>query len=65
MTATDAEFETGTAAAENDTSIDRELIPVLLVAGFLLLLIPEPVTSALGIALVTVGGGLWVRDMIR
>lgn len=65
MTASGAKFETGTATAENDTFIAQELIPVLLVAGFVLLLIPEPVTSALGIALVTIGGGLWVRDMIR
>ena len=63
MTASDAAFETETS--QNDTFIDQELIPILLVAGFVLLLIPEPVTSGLGVALVTIGGGLWVRDMVR
>lgn len=61
MTASEAGFETAT---ETDSFVDRELIQVLLVAGFVLLLFPEPVTSALGIVLVTVGGGLWVRDLL-
>lgn len=63
MSTTDAEFEA--EATESDSFLDQELVPMLLVAGFVLLLFPEPVTSALGVVLVTVGGGLWVRDLLR
>lgn len=63
MTASDAAFEGETI--EDDSFLDQELVPILLVAGFVLLLFPEPVTSVLGVVLVTVGGGLWVRDLLR
>ncbi|MFC7081492.1 hypothetical protein [Halorussus caseinilyticus] len=45
--------------------LHEELIPALLLVGVLLFLVPEPVTSTLGIVLVSLGVGLWVWDLLR
>ncbi|USZ69376.1 hypothetical protein NGM10_06480 [Halorussus salilacus] len=63
MTASKAGLETD--ATENDSFPRQELISALMVVGFVLLFFPEPVTSVLGVVLVTLGGGLWVRDLLR
>ena len=49
---------------ENESFLDAELIPSILIAGVLLFLFPEPATSALGIVLVGIGVVLWLRDVI-
>jgi hypothetical protein len=49
---------------ETDRFLDEELIPILVVGGFVLVLFPEPVTSALGLVLVATGVGLWLRDLL-
>lgn len=43
---------------------DESLIVLLLVGGVLLLLLPEPVTSALGVLLIAVGVLAWLVDAI-
>lgn len=56
-----------------DTAVDRDdggswwdegLITLLLVAGVVLFLFPEPATSALGIVLLAVGVIAWVVDAL-
>ncbi|MFC4448888.1 hypothetical protein [Halorussus aquaticus] len=44
---------------ESDEFLHEELVPALLV-GVLLFLVPEPVTSTLGVVL---GVGLWAWDL--
>ena len=55
---------TARAPDENDRFLDEELIPILVVGGLVLVLFPEPVTSALGLVLVAIGVGLWLRDLL-
>ncbi|MFC4553428.1 MULTISPECIES: hypothetical protein [Halorussus] len=57
--------ETDSNADENEAFLDEELVPALVLVGVVLFLVPEPVTSALGIALVGVGVALWVWDLVR
>ena len=50
---------------ENDDSWwDEGLIGLLLIAGVVLFFIPEPTTSAIGIALVGVAVVAWIIDLI-
>ncbi|WP_170977233.1 hypothetical protein [Halorussus salinisoli] len=56
---------TSEGSDESDSFLHEELIPVLLIVGILLFLFPEPVTSTLGVVLVSLGVGLWVWDLVR
>lgn len=44
--------------------LDEELIPILVIGGFVLFLFPEPMTSSLGIVVVGIGVGLWLWDLV-
>lgn len=53
------------ADAEDEDSLwDEGLISLLLVAGVVLFLIPEPATSTIGIALVALGAVAWAADAL-
>ncbi|WP_135826837.1 hypothetical protein [Halorussus ruber] len=49
---------------ESDDFLHEELIPALLLVGVILFIVPEPVTSTLGIVLVSLGVALWVWDLL-
>ncbi|WP_276299988.1 hypothetical protein [Halorussus lipolyticus] len=49
---------------ESDSFLHEELLPALLLVGVILFIVPEPVTSTLGIVLVALGVGLWVWDLL-
>jgi hypothetical protein len=53
---------TDTTEDEGDSWWDEGLISLLLVAGVVLFVIPEPATSALGILLISVGVVAWLVD---
>lgn len=55
---------TSSAPEENDSFLHEELVPMLLIAGVLLVLFPDPVTSTLGIVLVALGVALWMWDLL-
>lgn len=59
---TDADDET--VGEEDGTWLDEGLITLLLVAGVVLFLFPEPATSAVGILLLLTGGVLWLLDWL-
>lgn len=48
------------ARADDDHEWELGLVGLLLVVGTVLVVVPEPSTSLLGIALVTAGGVAWV-----
>ncbi|NEU57959.1 hypothetical protein [Halorussus sp. MSC15.2] len=50
---------------ESDEFLHEELVPALLLVGVLLFLVPEPVTSTLGVVLAGFGVGLWAWDLLR
>ena len=52
-------------ADENESFLDEELVPYLFLAGVLLLLFPEPATSAVGAFLVGLGLAMWAWDVVR
>ena len=57
--------ENAEAYAEDDDSWwDEGLIGMLLIAGVVLFFIPEPTTSAIGIALIGVAVVAWIVDLI-
>ena len=64
MDADDRTERRDTEKPEDEVFLDEELIPILLIAGVLLFLFPEPATSALGIVFVVIGVVLWLRDVI-
>lgn len=53
-----------TAREGDGTWLDEGLITLLLVAGIVLFLFPEPATSGLGILLLLAGGTLWLVDWV-
>jgi hypothetical protein len=55
---------TDDAPIESDEFLHEELIPALLLVGVILFIVPEPVTSTLGIVLVSLGVALWVWDLL-
>ena len=55
---------TSERSGESDSFLHEELIPTLVIIGVLLVLFPEPLTSTLGIVLVTFGVALWVWDLL-
>ena len=64
MTASGTEGERDGADAADGRFLDEELIPALVLVGVLLVLFPEPITSALGVVLVGIGVALWLRDLL-
>lgn len=52
------------AEDEDGTWLDEGLITLLLVAGVILFLFPEPITTSIGIILLAAGVILWVADAI-
>ena len=64
MTAGGTEGKRAEADAADGRFLDEELIPVLVLVGVLLILFPEPITSALGVVLVGIGVALWLRDLL-
>ncbi|MFB6130444.1 MAG: hypothetical protein ABEJ28_06455 [Salinigranum sp.] len=51
-------------ADEDDGWWDEALISILLVAGVVLFLFPEPITSTVGVILIVVGLGAWIADAL-
>lgn len=50
---------------ENEGSwVDEGIISILVIAGFVLFIIPEPATTGLGILLMLAGAGLWIVDLM-
>ena len=49
---------------KSDSWWDVGLITLLLVAGVILFVFPEPVTSGLGILLILTGAALWLVDLV-
>jgi hypothetical protein len=64
MTA-DGASEGNPSADESDSFLHEELIPALVVLGVLLVLVPDPLTTTLGLVLVALGVGLWVWDLAQ
>lgn len=56
----DDEFDHG--ADEGGTWLDEGLISLVIIAGVVLFLIPEPATSGLGVFLIVAGAIAWVID---
>lgn len=54
----------GTEESDDGSWLDEGLISLLLVAGVVLFLFPEPATSAIGIGLVTLGALAWIIDWL-
>ncbi|WP_128477359.1 hypothetical protein [Halorussus pelagicus] len=52
-------------ADDSDEFLHEDLIPALVVLGVLLVFVPDPVTTALGLVLVALGVGLWAWDLVR
>lgn len=52
------------ATGEDDSWLDEGLIGLVLVAGLVLFLIPEPGTSAVGILLLVGGAAAWIADAL-
>lgn len=52
-------------ADENDQFLDEELVPALVVVGVLLLLFPEPATSATGAVVLSVGLAMWAWNVVQ
>lgn len=57
-------YDESTDAEKSDSWWDVGLITLLLVAGVVLFVFPEPVTSGLGILLVLTGAALWLVDLV-
>ncbi|UPV76175.1 hypothetical protein M0R89_09005 [Halorussus limi] len=57
--------EVDKSTEESDSFLHEELIPVLVVLGVLLVFIPDPITTTLGILLVGLGVGLWIWDLVE
>lgn len=57
-------YDKPTDAEQSDSWWDVGLITALLVAGVVLFLFPEPVTSGIGILLLLTGAALWLVDLI-
>ena len=51
--------------AGTDDRANEELISLFLLVGVILFLIPEPVTSTIGIVLVLAGVAAWIADALR
>lgn len=49
---------------EDDSWWDLGLAGILLVAGVVLFLFPEPITSGIGVLLVVVGVIVWLADVL-
>ncbi len=49
---------------DSDSFLHEELVPTLIVLGVLLVLFPDPLTSSVGLVMVAVGAGMWLRDLL-
>ncbi len=49
---------------DSDSFLHEELIPALVVLGVVFVLFPDPLTSSVGLVMVAVGAGMWLRDLL-
>lgn len=55
-------YETPATDRDDETWVDEGLISLLIIAGAVLLLFPEPTTSFVGVLLLLAGAVLWILD---